>query len=144
MNSVIILGNITRDIELRQTPGGTAVADLGIAMNEKYKNASGEYVEKAIFVDVVAWGRKAEVIAEYFSKGSKILITGELQFDQWENKEGEKRSKLRVKLRDFDFVDSKGSGQGSSVPSQAYSEKSDPAAGAEAPNDFGDDDDIPF
>ena len=146
MNKVIILGNITRDIELR-TVGSSCVADIGIAMNEKYKNKAGEVVEKAHFVDVVAWGRKAEVIAEYFHKGSKILVEGSLDFDQWENEAGEKRSKLRVKLFNFDFVDSKGEGTATPPSDNAYGTATPPASAkpsGAAPQSTFDDDDIPF
>ncbi len=94
-NRVILVGNLTRDPEIRYIPSGTAVSDIGLAVNEKYKNAKGEWVEQVTFVDVVLWLRTAEVASEYLSKGSQVLIEGRLKLDTWE-KDGEKKSKLRV------------------------------------------------
>jgi single-strand DNA-binding protein len=94
-NRVILVGNLTRDPEIRYIPSGTAVCDIGLAVNEKYKNAKGEWVEQATFVDVVLWARTAEVASEYLSKGSQVLVEGRLKLDTWE-KDGEKKSKLRV------------------------------------------------
>jgi single-strand DNA-binding protein len=94
-NRVILVGNLTRDPEIRYIPSGTAVCDIGLAVNEKYKNAKGEWVEQATFVDVVLWARTAEVASEYLSKGSQVMIEGRLKLDTWE-KDGEKKSKLRV------------------------------------------------
>jgi single-strand DNA-binding protein len=94
-NRVILVGNLTRDPELRYIPSGTAVTDIGLAVNDRRKNANGEWVEETTFVDVTLWGRTAEVASEYLSKGSPILIEGRLRLDQWEQ-EGQKRSKLKV------------------------------------------------
>jgi single-strand DNA-binding protein len=94
-NRVILVGNLTRDPELRYIPSGTAVSDIGLAVNDRRKNANGEWVEETTFVDVTLWGRTAEVASEYLSKGSPILIEGRLRLDQWEQ-EGQKRSKLKV------------------------------------------------
>jgi single-strand DNA-binding protein len=94
-NRVILVGNLTRDIELKYTPGGTAVTEIGMAVNDRRKNASGEWVDETTFVDVTLWGRTAEVASEYLSKGSSILVEGRLKLDTWET-EGQKRSKLRV------------------------------------------------
>ena len=96
-NRVLLLGNLTRNPELRFTPSGTAVCDIGLAMNEKYKNSAGEEVETACFVDVVVWGRQAETSAEHLKKGSSVFVEGKLQLDTWESKEGDKRSRLRVR-----------------------------------------------
>ncbi len=95
-NRVILLGNLTRDPELRYIPSGTAVVDLGLAVNDRRKNSSGEWVEETTFVDVTLWARTAEVASEYLSKGSPVLIEGRLKLDTWETSEGQKRSKLRV------------------------------------------------
>jgi single-strand DNA-binding protein len=95
-NRVILMGNLTRDVELKYTQGGLAVTEIGVAVNDRRKNANGEWVEETTFVDVTLWGRTAEVASEYLSKGSPLLIEGRLKLDQWENREGEKRSKLRV------------------------------------------------
>ncbi len=94
-NRVILVGNLTRDIELKYTPGGTAVTDIGMAVNDRRKNSSGEWVDETTFVDVTLWGRTAEVASEYLGKGSPILVEGRLKLDTWET-DGQKRSKLRV------------------------------------------------
>ncbi len=94
-NRVILIGNLTRDIELRYTPGGMAVTENCVAVNDRRKNATGEWIEEATFVDVTLFGRIAEVCSEYLSKGSPIMVEGRLKLDQWE-KDGQKRSKLYV------------------------------------------------
>lgn len=103
-NRVVVMGNLTRDPELKKTGGGTAVADLGMAMTERYKSASGEPVETTCFVDVVTWGRQAEVCCEHLKKGACVLIEGRLQLDQWQGSDGQKRSKLRVRADRVHFV----------------------------------------
>ena len=94
-NKVILAGNLTRDVDLRHTKSGTAVTDLGLAINDRRKDKSGEWVDETTFVDVTLWGRQAEVAASYLAKGSPALIQGRLQLDQWEQ-DGQKRSKLKV------------------------------------------------
>ena len=103
-NKVILMGNLTRDPQVRQIPSGTTVADLGIAVNESYRNKSGEQIESTCFADVVVWGRQAEACGEHLSKGSGIFLEGRLQFDQWEAKDGGKRSKLRVRADRVQFM----------------------------------------
>jgi single-strand DNA-binding protein len=93
-NRVILVGNLTRDPELRYIPSGTAVSEIGLAVNERIKR-NEQWVEETVFVDVTLWGRTAEVANEYLSKGSPVLIEGRLKLDTWE-KDGQKRSKLRV------------------------------------------------
>ena len=105
-NKVIIMGRLTRDVELRATSGGNSVIDLGLAINERRLGANGEWVDAIQFVDITFWNRKAEVIAQYFKKGSPILIEGALQFDRWE-KDGKKFSKLKVRGAEFSFVGNK-------------------------------------
>jgi single-strand DNA-binding protein len=96
-NKVILLGNLTRDPEVRYTPKGSAVCDLGIAVNRQYTLDSGEKREEVTFVDVVLWSRLAEIAGEYLKKGRPIFIEGRLQLDTWDDKQsGQKRSKLRV------------------------------------------------
>jgi single-strand DNA-binding protein len=96
-NKVILLGNLTRDPEVRYTPKGSAVADLGIAVNRVYTTDSGEKREEVTFVDVTFWGRTAEVAGEYLKKGRPVFVEGRLQLDSWEDKQsGQKRSKLKV------------------------------------------------
>jgi len=94
-NRVILVGNITRDIELKYTQSSLAVTELGLAVNDRRKNQAGEWIEETTFVDVTLWGRTAEIAGEYLGKGSSVLIEGRLKLDTWE-KEGQKRSKLRV------------------------------------------------
>jgi len=95
-NRVILLGNLTRDPELRYIPSGMAVTDIGLAVNERRKKPDGEWVEETTFVDVTLWERTAEVVCEYLSKGSPILVEGRLKLDTWEGTDGQKRSKLKV------------------------------------------------
>jgi single-strand DNA-binding protein len=94
-NRVMLIGNLTRDIELRHTPGGTAVTDMGMAVNDRRKNAQGEWVDEVTYVDVTLWGRIAEIASEYLRKGSPVFIEGRLKLDSWEA-EGQKKYKLRV------------------------------------------------
>lgn len=111
-NRVILVGNITRDIELKYTQGGTAVTDVGLAVNDRRKTATGEWIDETTFVDVTLWGRTAEVASEYLGKGSPILIEGRLKLDTWET-EGQKRSKLRVVCDRMQMLSAGGSGSGS-------------------------------
>jgi single-strand DNA-binding protein len=110
-NRVILLGNITRDFEVKYLQSGMAVTELGLAVNDRRKNQQGEWVEETTFVDVTLWGRTAEVAGEYLSKGSPVLIEGRLKLDQWET-DGQKRSKLRVVGERMQMVGSKGGGGG--------------------------------
>lgn len=109
-NRVILVGNITRDIELRYTQGGTAVCELGLAVNDRVKKGN-EYVDETTFVDVTLWGRTAEVANEYLSKGSSVLIEGRLKLDTWQTNEGQKRSKLRVVGEKMQMLDGKSGGK---------------------------------
>jgi len=110
LNKVFLAGNLTRDPELRYTPGGTAVAQFGMAVNRKFKNREGKMQEEATFVDIEVWGRQAETTSEYLSKGSPALIEGRLKLDTWESKQtGEKRSKLRVVGERVQFLGGRGS-----------------------------------
>ena len=149
-NRVILLGNLTRDPELRYIPSGTAVADVGLAVNERYKNASGEWVEEPVFVDVTLWARTAEVASEYLSKGSPVLIEGRLRLDSWQTSDGQKRSKLRVVCERMQMLGSRGAGAGAGPrPAQQDSEFSQaappPESGApSAGPPAGEEDDIPF
>jgi single-strand DNA-binding protein len=115
-NRVILVGNLTRDIELKYTPGGTAVTDVGMAVNDRRKTASGEWVDETTFVDVTIWGRTAEVASEYLGKGSPILIEGRLKLDTWET-DGQKRSKLRVVCDRMQMLGGGPAGSGGGAPS---------------------------
>lgn len=142
-NRVILVGNVTRDIELRYTPSGTAVTDIGLAMNEKRKDASGEYVDEPVFADVTLWGRTAEVASEYLSKGAPAMIEGRLKLDQWEQ-DGQKRSKLKVVGERLQLLGSRGGSQGESSGGQHSSGSSGGSGYASAPQSFNQDEEIPF
>ncbi len=108
-NKVILAGNMTRDPELRYTPKGTAIAEFGLAINRTWKDESGETKEEVTFVDINAFGRQAEVIGQYLKKGRPVLIEGRLRLDTWDDKQtNQKRSRLRVVLESFSFIDSGG------------------------------------
>ncbi|MGJ8637679.1 MAG: single-stranded DNA-binding protein [Phycisphaerales bacterium] len=110
-NKVMLMGNLTRDIEIRHTPSNTAVGNFGLAVNRKYKTQSGEQREEVAFIDCEAWGRTAEVMAQYLSRGRPVFIEGRLKFDSWEDKNGGgKRSKLSVVVDNFQFIDSNSGG----------------------------------
>ncbi len=113
-NKVILLGNLTRDPQVRYTPGGTAVAEIGLAVNRTwFDQKSNSRRDETTFVDVTLWGRQAEVAGEYLAKGRQVLIEGRLQLDTWEDKEsGQKRSKLRVVSENMKMVGGRGEGGG--------------------------------
>ncbi len=110
-NRVILMGNLTRDVELKYTGTQLAVTDVTVAVNDKRKNQQGEWIEEVTFVDVTLWGRTTEVAAEYLSKGSPVLIEGRLKLDRWE-KDGQKHSKLRVVGEAMRMVGGRGGGGG--------------------------------
>ena len=113
LNKVMLIGNLTRDPELRYTPKGTAVADIGMAINRVWTNDQGERQEETTFVDVTLWGRQAELAQQYLSKGRPVYIEGRLQMDTWEDKNsGQKRSKLKVVGENMQFIGSAGGGGG--------------------------------
>jgi len=111
-NKVLLMGNLTRDVELKYTPGNMAVANLGIAVNRRYKGNDGEMKEETTFVDCEAWAQTAENLSKWFSKGRPIFLEGRLKLDQWQDKDGGNRSKLKVVVENFQFVDSKSGAQG--------------------------------
>jgi single-strand DNA-binding protein len=115
-NRVILVGNTTRDIELRYTPSSMAVCDIGLAVNDRRKGANGEWVEETTFVDVTLWGRTAEIASEYLKKGSPVLIEGRLKLDTWETNDGQKRSKLKVVGEKMQLLGGKGGGAGGRAP----------------------------
>src|SRR5271156_1134227 len=129
-NKVILAGNLTRDPELRYTPKGSAVAKLGMAVNRTWKSEAGESKEEVSFIEIEAFGRQAEVIAQYMRKGRPLLVEGRLKQDTWEDKTThQKQSKLKVVLESFSFIDSKGPEGG--APSSDAPRR--PAPGAAAP-----------
>jgi single-strand DNA-binding protein len=138
LNKVLLIGNLTRDPELRNTPQGKAVAHIGIAVNESYTTPDGEKKEDVTFVDVVCWGRQAETCKEYLTKGSLIFVEGKLQLDSWE-KDGEKKSRMRVRADRVQFLSSK------NRPKDKDEKMPDEYAGRKDRNSQPvDDDDIPF
>ena len=130
-NRVILAGNLTRDIELRETPGGASVADAGLAVNDRRKQGD-EWVDETSFIDLTLWGRTAENAAEYLSKGSPILIEGRLKQDSWQNDQGEQRTKLKVVVDRLQFLSTK----------NGESKKEEPVAAASSGGKS--DGDIPF
>ena len=140
-NKVLLMGRLTRDVELRHTQSNQAVANIGLAINRRWTSKEGEKKEDTTFVDCEAWGRTAEVMEKYLSKGRPVFVEGRLRLDQWQDKEGQNRSKLKVVIDNFQFIDSRG-GEG---------ERSEVRAGAGAAQGGGGDahqpineDDIPF
>jgi single-strand DNA-binding protein len=108
LNQVFLMGNLTRDPELRQTPNGQSVVSFSLALNRAYRDQSGEWQEATDFIDVVAWAQLAERVAQYMSKGRRCLVQGRLQSRSWEQ-DGQKRSKVEVLANDVTFLDSRGS-----------------------------------
>jgi single-strand DNA-binding protein len=128
LNKVLLMGNLTRDPELRVTPKGTPICQFSLAINRQFKMESGETREEVIYVDIEAWGKQGETIAKYCTKGRPLYVEGRLRLDQWEDKNTkEKRSRMKVVLEQFQFLgDGRGGGGGAAGPSAAGAE---PAAG---------------
>jgi single-strand DNA-binding protein len=123
LNKVLLMGNLTRDVELKSTGGGTQVGKFGLAINRKWNGSDGEKKEDVTFVDCEVWGKTAEAMAKYLAKGRGVFVEGRLKLDQWEDKEsGQKRSKMSVVVESFQFVDSKPAdapvGRGEAAPSR--------------------------
>ena len=153
-NKVILMGNLTRDPELRYTPKGTAIAKIGLAVNRVWTNEAGEKKEEVTFVDVDVFGRTAENVGQYMRKGRPILVEGRLKLDQWDDKQtGQKKSKLGVVAESVQFLGSApGAGEGgggSSAPAAPRAQRPAPAASAPAAEPLEGDgppesDDVPF
>jgi len=149
LNRVFLMGNLTKAPTLRYTPGGSAVADLSLAINSTYVNKAGERKDEVCYVDIVTWGRQAETAAEYLTKGSPIFVEGRLQLDSWESGEGEKRSKLRVRAARIQFL-GRGKGGAARPPAEAIDEPRSTPEPAEGPEDGprideeGRESDVPF
>ena len=144
-NRVILVGNITRDIDLKYLQSGTAVTEIGLAVNDRRKNQQGEWIDETTFVDITLWGRQAEVASEYLGKGSPVLIEGRLKLDTWET-DGQKRSKLRVVGEKMQMLGGRsgGGGQGGGGGGQSYQtnnqqDYAETSSGGQTPSD-----DIPF
>jgi single-strand DNA-binding protein len=151
-NKVILAGNLTRDPEMRYTPKGMAIAKLSLAVNRVWTNEAGEKKEEATFIDLSAFGKQAETLAQYMKKGSPLMVEGRLKLDQWDDKQtGQKRSKLAVVVEGFQFLGSgnRGEGGGNDAPRSSRPMSSAGAASGpvEAPVSDGpppEEDDVPF
>ncbi|MCZ6834388.1 MAG: single-stranded DNA-binding protein [Planctomycetota bacterium] len=119
-NKVLLMGRLTRDIELKYTPSNMAVANIGLAVGRRYRTKEGENREETAFIDCEAWGKTAEVMNQYLAKGRPVFVEGRLKLDQWQDKDGGKRSKLKVVIENFQFVDSKGDNSGNSGRAPAH------------------------
>jgi len=141
---VTLVGNLTRDPELRQTPNGTSVCQLGVAVNSSYKDGSGQWVEKPNFFDVVVWGQQGENCARYLAKGRQVAVDGRLDQRTWEAQDGTKRNKVEIIADTVMFIGGQGGGE---AREPSYRGGAQPAAGPAADDfrdiDFGGDD-IPF
>jgi single-strand DNA-binding protein len=145
MNRVFLIGNLTRDPEVRYTPSGKAVGDLRLAVNRRYKTADGENKDETCFVNIVVWGRQAETCGEYLRKGSPLLAEGRLQYDEWE-KDGQKHNRLRVVAERVQFLSGPRGSEfrdGSSKDSEPRPQKEQPAGAGESAGEA-DDDNLPF
>ncbi len=150
-NQVILMGNLTRDPELRQTPNGQSVCSFSLALNRSYKGSDGEWQEATDYVDVVAWGPLGERVAQYVTKGRPVLVNGRLQSRSWEQ-EGQKRSKVEVNAQDVTFLGGRSDGDSSYSPASPASSSSEKPKAKKKEDvvieDIGDEpinlDDIPF
>ena len=147
-NKVMLMGNVTRDIELRYTPKGTAVADIGLAVNRVRTGENGERIEETTFVDITLWGRTAEIAQQYSGKGKPLFVEGRLHMDSWDDKtSGQKRTKLKVVGENIQLMGAPGGGgnqsQGGGQPQQQQQQPAQGGSPAQGGN-FDDGDDIPF
>ncbi len=155
-NKVILVGNLTRDVELKYTPAGTAIAKFGLATNRTYKdNTTGENKQEVMFIDITVFGRSAEIANQYLRKGRRVLIEGRLVLDQWVDQSGQKRSKHSIVAERVQFMENKPSGEEGGYQ-QSYSQPKQPAPQAQPqmqptqqntnniPSIDLDDEDIPF
>jgi single-strand DNA-binding protein len=142
-NKVILMGNLTRDPEIKQSASGVKVADLGLAVTETWRDRNGQTKETTCFVDVVVWDKLAELCGQYLTKGRPILVEGRLQMDEWETQQGEKRRKLRVRADTVKFLGTSqkreaGAAPSATTPAEAPATHADPNSLAE------DDEHLPF
>ncbi len=145
LNKVFLIGNLTRDPELRVTPKGTSIASFGLAINRQSKNADGSHADEVTFVDIEAWGKQAELVAKYLAKGSPCMVEGRLRLDSWEDKNTQqKRSRLKVVLENVQFLGARSNGtpaevrEGEQAPPDQATTAPAPAANPHL------EDDVPF
>lgn len=151
LNKVFLIGNLTRDPEVRYLPSGAAVGDLRLAVSRKYKTQQGEEREETCFVSISVWGRQAETCSQYLSKGSPVLVEGRLRYEEWE-KDGQKNNRISVTAERVQFMGSpRGGSRYGDAPSEHGGESPTPApargpaaSDGEQDNGTGDDDDLPF
>jgi single-strand DNA-binding protein len=149
-NKVILIGNLTRDVELRYLGNGTAVSDVSLAVNESYKNKEGQKVDNTVFVECTLWGKTAELAGQYLAKGKPVMFEGKLKLDQWDDKEtGKKRSKLGVTVESMQFLGAPSGGkdapQEEERPRQQQTRQSAPAKqNSHYDNQSAGGDDVPF
>ena len=147
-NKVMLMGRLTRDPEVRYSANGTAITNIGLAVNRNWRNQDGQTQEEVTFVDVTAFGKRGEAVGQYLKKGRPIFIEGHLRMDQWDDKQtGQKRSKLAIIMDAFEFIDSRGEGEGGGGNFSGGGGA--PAAGGATPaagggGGFAEDDDVPF
>jgi single-strand DNA-binding protein len=154
LNKVFLMGNLTRDPELRYTPSGTAICEFGLAINRRFLAKDGQQQEETCFVDLTMWGKRGTVVSEYLHKGDPIFVEGRLQYDSWEGQDGRRRNKLKVVVDNFEFIGGRrGEGGGSRAegggreprPQQPPSERQAPPEQQPAEEGFDvSDDEIPF
>jgi len=153
LNKVLLIGNLTRDPDVKMMTNGRPVCNFGLAVNRSYKDSEGNKKDETTFVDVECFGPRAEAVGRFFTKGRAIFVEGRLKLDQWESKEGEKRSAIRVVLDNFEFVDSRQESQNnqsdvnstsSALP--ASSQSNSPTSNTTVPNSADPelDEDVPF
>lgn len=150
-NKVMLMGNLTRDPELRYTPKGTAVSDIALAVNRIWNNEQNQRQEEVTYVDITLWGRQAEIVQQYLTKGSGLFIEGRLSLDTWDDKTtGQKRSKLKVVAENIQLLPSGKGNTGGSAPSSAASSRpsapqgGDTYGGSPSASHFDDEEEIPF
>lgn len=146
LNQVTILGRVSRDIELKHLPSGSAVCEIGLAVNDKYKGKDGQWVEKTVWVDVSCFGRTAELASEYLRKGSETLIAGKLALDEWTDKSsGQKRTKLKVVAKSVQFLGSREpSGERNAAPRRPAADDFGGKPQMPPGEDLPQDDEVPF
>jgi single-strand DNA-binding protein len=151
LNKVLLMGNLTRDPEVKYTPKGTAVGDLAIAINDSYKAQDGTIKETVTYVDIEVWGRQAETCKQYLTKGRPIFVEGQLRLDQWETPQGEKKSRMKVRADRVQFLGggpAREGGGGERRPSSGGNTEQAAARPASTVSEdrppLPDDDDIPF
>ena len=143
-NRVILIGNLTRDPELRYTPSGMAVTDIGLAVNDRRKTPNGEWVDEPTFIDITLWGRTAEVVSEYCTKGKPLMVEGRLKLDTWET-DGQKKSKLKVIGEKVQLLGTKdGGGSGGDGGYRQSAPRQQSSGGYDAYDQPPPDDEVPF